>query len=384
MRIGLLGFTFQNENKGCEALTYAVISILEELYPNDLEIVDFTYNDENLEFIKESFKKIKFYKNVIKLKDIKFNTIKELKKCDSILDITFGDNFSDIYLPYFVKRTTRMKIISEIVNKNLIIMPQTIGPFKDEKILKMALKAIKNSKRVYTRDILSKDFVLKYLPKKDVFVTTDLALALPYEKEIMDQNKKKIGINVSGLLWNGGFIENNQFGLKVDYRNYICSLIEKIHDMNEYEIHLIPHVIDNFNMAKDGDLKICKELSEKYPYTKLAPEFNTPIEAKNYISAMNIFIGARMHATIAAFSAYVPTIPFAYSRKFEGLYKNIDYKYFIDGREETTDSAIKKTFDYIEKSDILYEDLKKSMIVVNDYLNEFKKDLKINIDKQEK
>ena len=93
---------------------------------------------------------------------------------------------------------------------------------------------------------------------------------------------------------------------------------------------------------------ICRILQEKYPETILAPAFNTPIEAKSYISNMKIFIGSRMHATIAAFSSGVVTIPISYSRKFEGLFNSLNYKYVINGREETTESAYFKILQYIE------------------------------------
>ena len=46
---------------------------------------------------------------------------------------------------------------------------------------------------------------------------------LPNEKVNIekDNNVLNIGINVSGLLWNGGYTRNNQFGLKFNYKAYI-------------------------------------------------------------------------------------------------------------------------------------------------------------------
>ena len=80
----------------------------------------------------------------------------------------------------------------------------------------------------------------------------------------------------------------------------------------------------------------------------LAPAFNTPIEAKSYISNMDIFIGSRMHSTIGAFSSNVATIPVSYSRKFEGLFNSLNYEYVINGRTESTNSAFDKTIEYVE------------------------------------
>ena len=63
----------------------------------------------------------------------------------------------------------------------------------------------------------------------------------------------------------------------------------------------------------DNDKLAVDALHEIFPNTIVAPYFATPMEAKSYISGMDLFIGARMHATIAAISAGVPVIPFSYS-----------------------------------------------------------------------
>lgn len=86
------------------------------------------------------------------------------------------------------------------------------------------------------------------------------------------------------------------------------------------------------------------------------PEFSNPIEAKSFISSMDIFIGARMHATIAAFSSGVATIPTAYSRKFAGLYETLDYKYVVDLTRDNTSEALQQTMRYVDA----YLELRKS------------------------
>lgn len=387
MRIGLLGFKYENENLGCVALTYSAIAVLNELFPEGLTIVNITDCHENMDFARSFFENVHLVEQVYYLRTrfmlMDRETISAVRKCDAVLDITFGDNFSDIYLPHFVRKTTHLKLIIEALGVPLILMPQTIGPFEDTKLLKQALRAIKKSKRVYSRDILSKDFVKKYLPKQDVFVATDLALVLPYEKVTYISSKIKIGVNVSGLLWNGGFINSNQFGLTVDYQQYITSLLSQICNDRCYEVHLIPHVVDVSAKAQDGDLAVAHEMLEKYPSIALAPSFATPIDAKNYIAQMDIFIGARMHSTIAAFSSHVATIPFAYSRKFEGMYDGIGYPYVVDGRKLTTEQALTKTMEFITKADELKRSGDAAMQIVQQLLSDFKSDLKRNLlDKQ--
>ena len=71
-------------------------------------------------------------------------------------------------------------------------------------------------------------------------------------------------------------------------------------------------------------------INKRYPDTNLIPAFNNPIDAKSFISGMDIFIGARMHGTIAAYSSGVPCIATAYSPKFINLFKVFDYDYVVD------------------------------------------------------
>lgn len=149
--------------------------------------------------------------------------------------------------------------------------------------------------------------------------------------------------------------------------------MEKIGD--KYEIHLIPHVICNDYNNIENDIKACNELKEVYNECIVAPSFNTPIEAKSYISNMDIFIGARMHSDIAAYSSEVAVIPFSYSRKFEGLFNSLNYSYCINGREISTEEALEKTLEYINNYKLLQRETHEGMKIANSKINKFYKEI---------
>ena len=102
-----------------------------------------------------------------------------------------------------------------------------------------------------------------------------MAFALPYneEKYTIDSNNIKIGINVSGLLWKGGFERKNQFGLSFDYRQFIYDILTYFTDKVNAEVYLIPHVIDNAESARDDDYRYLKTISENNTFVKIAPAF---------------------------------------------------------------------------------------------------------------
>lgn len=384
MNIVLLGFDFICPNKGCEALSYAFVSILKSLYPNNKLVVHNVSYKNTLGTFPKIYPNIKFVGHVIQNKNLLylFELWNVFREADVIFDITYGDSFTDIYGIRWLIRTNLHKQLALLSRKKFILLPQTYGPFHNKIIKMWSLRIIKNSDYVFSRDYKSVEN-LKLKKIKSIDIVTDLAMALPYDKTKYKVNKDKIniGLNVSSLLWEGRFARKNEFGLIVNYQKYNKMLIKSLLKDGRYRIHLIPHVIEDIPDAKENDWRPLKELNRIFPETILPTDFNTPIAIKSYISNMDIFIGARMHSTIGAFSSGVPVIPFSYSRKFEGLFGNLNYNYVVNGRVENTESAVRKTLQYV----LDYEKLKtaelKSMVEVDTLLDEFCSKLRILIEK---
>ena len=361
MKIGLFGFDFVSPNKGCEALTYTVLSMLERLNPKEkYEIVNFTYNDDMGE-IPTFFPKMRFKRFKICLKDPRFTfkALQEMKECKFFMDATFGDGFSDIYGVKWNIKTDLIKQLVIMSGTTLVLVPQTYGPYSHKIMGKWAMKIIRNAGIVYARDDASAQYV-KELSRNEIKVASDLAFNLPYDQfAYVRKNRSKIavGVNISSLLWDGDWASQNRFGLTVNYQEFCKRIIEYLLERNnQYEIHLIPHVVNEKKPeSRANDYRACEEVHQSYQETILAPMFKNPIEAKSYISNMDVFTGARMHATIGALSSGVATIPFSYSRKFEGLFGSLDYHYVISATHITTNEAVDSFIMWLND----YETLKK-------------------------
>ncbi|MFQ6794014.1 MAG: polysaccharide pyruvyl transferase family protein [Thomasclavelia sp.] len=86
-------------------------------------------------------------------------------------------------------------------------------------------------------------------------------------------------------------------------------------------IALIPHVV----WENNDDRIPLNELYEKFKATNrvcIIKDCNC-MELKGFISRCRFFIGARTHATIAAYSTCVPTLVVGYSIKAKGIAKDI-------------------------------------------------------------
>lgn len=369
MKIGLMGFEFNSANKGCEALVYSFLSIIKDELDDNTEIYNFS--GTQLGKVVSFFPELSFINVNPKLKDLSLNYLKKLSKCELIFDVTMGDSFSDIYSDSYYQGLIKHKRLAEFFCKKYVLLPQTYGPFNSIRAEKNAKKVFDRAYKIYCRDEISQNLIKEKFGVANPLLSSDMAFVLPYDKSMYNfSDKEKIGINISGLLYKGGFHTENQFGLSINYPELIDKLI--INLSKKYEVHLIPHVIDLNKNAYDDDYKICKMLNEKYTNTVLAPAFDTPIQAKSYISNMNIFIGSRMHSTIASFSSGVVTIPISYSRKFEGLFGSLNYPYVVNAKKESTDSAYTLVIKNIESKEILSEAQKASMNIIKEKNRVFK------------
>ncbi len=368
--IGFWGLSFNSGNMGCNALSYSFLHILECCTSQKLKIYVF-YQGDDFDGTSLSTDRISVAPagyNPRSASSIK-TLIKRVKECEIAFDFTAGDSFSDIYgMKGFIKSCVFKKLAMRHSGR-FVLGPQTYGPYYHKIAQKIAKNIIANADYACSRDNASAEYV-KSLFGITMDVFTDVAFALPFTNEhTLQGTKKKVGINVSGLLWRGGYTGDNEFGLKADYRAYIGAVIKELEKEGNIDVYIIPHVV-SINGA-ESDYTVSKQIAEEYPYVHLAPWFNNPIEAKSFIAEMDVFTGARMHATIGAFSAGVVTIPFSYSRKFEGLYENLGYPYTINARQLSTQDAVNLTLNYIRNPDKLKMAQAKSYSAIENKLKQF-------------
>lgn len=272
---------------------------------------------------------------------------------DYIFDMSEGDSFTDIYGDGRFYRIFNSKKIFSIMGKTQVLLPQTIGPFNNPSREKSAIAVMKKINTVISRDKKSFNYTQQFLPKENIAEMIDVAFYMPFEHKKFNNNKINVGINISGLLWNGGYTGKNQFNLKTDYKKLIRDTLNYFAAQENVQIHLVPHVIPTDSPVED-DYTASEEIQKEFPQVVVSPRFDSPIEAKSYISGMDFFTGARMHACIAAFSSGVPVYPMAYSRKFNGLFGDtLKYKWMGDCVNETGDEVFSKLKEGYVKRDLL-------------------------------
>ena len=156
--------------------------------------------------------------------------------------------------------------------------------------------------RQQRRESITYQMLLRKGINKNVVLIPDVAFQLSSVKVELPEmliKGKTIGINISPMIQKYG--ENGQRVLE----NYE-KLIEFILSETDCTIALIPHVVWN-----DTDDRIpLTELYKKYKETNriVLIQDRSAEELKSIIAQCCFFVGARTHATIAAYSSCVPTL----------------------------------------------------------------------------
>lgn len=125
---------------------------------------------------------------------------------------------------------------------------------------------------------------------------------------------KTIGINISPMIVRYEKVDG------ITLCNY-RKLVDHILQTSDDHVALIPHVMWNYN----DDRLTLQELYKGYEKEErviLFPDMSCQ-KLKYIISQCRAFIGARTHATIAAYSSHVPTLVVGYSVKALGIARDL-------------------------------------------------------------
>lgn len=349
-------------NHGCEAIVRSVTKILGikanliSFRPNDDKkygldsIVNNIYSVQYPSGINYNRLFLYFTRNVLKKNKYDylymFNRI--IKDKDNLL-ISIGGDL------YCGKDTSLLSVVNEKISKNnkSILLGCSIEPSKlDDNTV---VEDLKKYDAIIARESITYNALLKKGIEKNVILCADPAFQLDYEfdNDVLGfEEENTIGLNISPLFLN--YSKNSE-----TIKNNFKKLIEYIINNTSYQIALIPHVV--WSGVSDYDL--LEEYFEMFKSTNRVCLIKdcSCVKLKGYISKCKMFMGARTHATIAAYSTCVPTVVFGYSVKSKGIATDIFGK---------TDNYVLST--ECIKSDNQFID---SFIWLNDHYDEIKNHL---------
>lgn len=316
-----------SENHGCEAIMKSTQSMLEGIYDSlYCTTTHLSYEDylpDKCEWVEYSYyrKPTYFNRAVSKLERILFRhnyyaeskpwlakVYKAFENCDVAMSVG-GDNYCNgsykwLYLLHdnAIRKGLKTILWGCSVDENCLSDQEM-----KEDLLKYDV--------ICARESLTYNIISRFHPNVKLY--PDPAFTLKTEEiEWKGTNDAEyIGINASPT----SIACEKEKGTVI--KNYE-KLIEYILKETTYHIALIPHVIFQ---KKYADYAILKKIYDKYSYTKrmLLIEDNNCCALKGYISHCRMFITARTHASIAAYSSCVPTLVLGYSIKAKGIAQDL-------------------------------------------------------------
>jgi colanic acid/amylovoran biosynthesis protein len=314
-------------NRGCEAIVRSSTSIIKEkingakVYlvsgrPETDQVIaklDGIYDGSRESIKKYSYDwflaslKVKLFKDEsYALGKIHNKIIQHIDHMDVCLSIG-GDNYCYGEQPGWYEIDRRVKSRG----KKLVLWGCSIGP---EDISERKLEDLRSFDLILARETLTYE-LLRSHGLMNVRLCADAAFTMEKEELPLPagwQEGNTLGLNFSPLVWNRN--KNSQTA--------VSELIAHILDTTDLTIALTPHVIE----AGNDDYGILKKYYEEFEATGrvlLLPNNLNAIQYKGYIARMRFFIGARTHATIAAYSNCVPTMVLGYSVKSKGIAKDL-------------------------------------------------------------
>lgn len=342
-------------NHGCEAIVRGTYKLLQEnvdeLYSYRKE-EDIKFELDKLLKIKNHIKEYPKYSLKRNLAALKIKLFHNEEYAEKIIYDALFDNVEkgDIALSiggdnYCYDSFGELALCNKYLNKKgvkTVLWGCSVEPTKITEKMKSDLL---NYSLIVARETITYKALKKF--HQNVILCPDPAFSMDIEEvKLPDgwKNGKTIGINLSPVVID--YSNRSDIVLK----NYEA-LVDYIIKYTDYNIALIPHVRWSFT----DDRSVLNYLYEKFKMSNriLFVKENNAMSLKYIISQCCMFIGARTHSTIAAYSTCVPTLVLGYSIKAKGIAKDLfgNYEnYVLPTQELSSNDDLINAFKWMDSN----------------------------------
>lgn len=319
-------------NRGTEALVRGTILLLQEAYgdinvtlssstPSEDSLLELPCVSSNIPRVVKHHGILyriiqKLFRFVSKKKKYDFSKLVEYAKRQDLILVVGADNYDVAYNAFEGLHTQNVLLKKECRGKLFLYDCSLNKDSVTEKFIEEAKmfdafsvrehQTLENLKGKYDGDNLH------YFPDP-AFIMPPQSVELPYYWK----TNNMVGVNLSTLIVGSSYGS----GLNDKVIGAYKYMMDKILEETQFDIVLIPHVM------KRKDLAILEKIKELYKSNGRVhlisnEDYKSP-ELKYIISNCRFFVGARTHATIAAYSSCVPTLVLGYSTKSVGIAQDL-------------------------------------------------------------
>lgn len=322
-----------NNNRGSEALVRGLTKILKDSI-SDIEIILSSKDDNgkhiDIPNVDEYMKRYSYNRNnkVIRyfLSGLRYilrlsyladilsfgKVLKKSRECDLVI-VVGADNYDKAYGAFpdmhSFNKTLKKKIKPDT---KMVLYDCSLHP---DDVTEDILEDFKLFDLVTVRDSITYDGIKKQYTGDNLLLFPDPAFVMePKEVELPAGfiPQQTIGINLSSLIIGKRYTDTPDLVIQT-YVDLLKQILEKTNE----NILLLPHVMQGKDLVVLRE--IYKSFAEDERVMLLENEGLVASQLKYIISQCSFFVGARTHATIAAYSSGVPTLVLGYSVKSQGI-----------------------------------------------------------------
>ncbi|MCE5199734.1 MAG: polysaccharide pyruvyl transferase family protein [Armatimonadota bacterium] len=335
-------------NRGCEAIVRGTTAILEKVFSPDIRIFNAcgtpeTAEENAREETDPRIKHIPLYEKRFSLGWWRNNSISAIsarltrnrrilrpKILDAyVADGTMvleagGDNYTlDYCIPY-----EHIDIDRYIMSRggDVCLWGASVGPFDQQPLFAEEMFAhLRGLRAITVRETITKAYLEANGVSDNVCLVADPAFMMKPKQPATDKwdlaiPEGSIGVNLSPLM--SMYVCDGDMQV---WRRLCVDVVERIAMTTDRPIVFIPHVMQKpDNCDYSFLLQIRDALNNRgiHNIINVSDQLSAS-ELKWVIQRLSFFLGARTHATIAAYSCGIPTLSFAYSVKAIGLSRDI-------------------------------------------------------------
>ena len=244
-------------------------------------------------------------------------------------------------------------LVAKFLGKPVIVFPNSVGSFRTWIGRFLSRLALNHCDCILVREPLSYDIVKSLGIRTPRILTTDTTLLLDScafvksDPRLKDYDSPAMGV-CPGIY--------SRSLAKQEVNRYVLAhakALDRAIEKHGFSVVLMSHYVSGFLY---DDLEICKLILGKMKNAEKAKIINPSSveEFKELINRMDMIISSKMHPSVFAVSAYVPTLNIAYDHKQTGFFASFGISDCVITINEVSYEKLSSKIDYVwnKKDDI--------------------------------
>lgn len=379
-------------NRGCQALMFGTCHILKQAFPNS-SFLAASFGKDSQTDLPKGVKPLELncerkrwrlnwwmwrFRRHLRLHQDYSDSSRilepHLTQCRALLSIG-GDNYAIDYGCEVVERLIALDSCAKRKGIPVVIWGASIGPFTTNRIFeKRIAKHLTTLDLIVVREKLSLEYLQSIGVINNVVMEPDPAFVLEEKRPSLSPDIESfisrpfIGLNLSPLL--ARYKCDGNLDL---WTRQSAAIVSHFLDTLQQGVLLTHHVTSiTRNASVDDHLfltAVYNQLDKRYQSrTQITPRHLSCEELKWVIGRSEVFIGARTHATIAAFSSGTPCLSIAYSLKARGINEWLfsSNEWIIQAEDIAPDTLMSKVLLLLKEKDAVHSHLASKAVIIKE------------------